>query len=169
MNSDKLSNGEKIPGPTPKVWVIFVVFVVVAIVGGFVVYSLSDWRVPARAKAMRNPVPVTPQAIGLGMSIYLDHCQNCHGEDGNGKGERAEKLSVAPSDFTDAQAMSLQSDGELFWKISQGHRPMPPFKGKLSDEERWEVVDYIRTFGQPQIAPPGVPAFTGSDQGTAPK
>jgi mono/diheme cytochrome c family protein len=156
-------------GPHPKIWIIFVVFVLVAIVAGIIVYSLSDWRVPARAKAMRNPVPSTPQTIASGMRIYLDRCQNCHGENGNGKGERAEKLSIAPSDFTDAHVMSQQTDGELFWKISQGRRPMPQFKGKLSEEERWEVVDYIRTFSQPQYAAPGDAPSAGAEQNIAPR
>ena len=57
------------------------------------------------------------------MRIYMDRCQNCHGEYGNGKGSRADKLSVQPSDFTDAHAMITQTDGELFWKISEGHKP----------------------------------------------
>jgi mono/diheme cytochrome c family protein len=169
MTSDTVPNHKTTQPPSPKVWVIFVVFIVVAIVGGIVVYSLSDWRVPAKAKAMPNPVPAAPQAIGMGMSIYRDRCRNCHGEQGDGKGERAEKLSVAPSDFSDAQEMSQQTDGELFWKISEGHRPMPQFKGKLSEEERWEVVDYIRTFSQPLSAFPGISPSTAPDRGAAPK
>ena len=76
---------------------------------------------------------------------YSTHCQSCHGERGDGKGERAEKLSIAPSDFTDAHAMGQLTDGELFWKISHGRRPMPAFQNKLTEQERWQLVDYIRT------------------------
>ena len=148
MTSDKLPDASAKSGPQPKLLGIFLVFIMVAIAGGIIVYALSDWSAPAKAKAMPNPVPATPQAIGAGMSVYMDRCQNCHGEDGNGKGERADKLSIQPSDFTDAHAMSAQTDGELFWKISEGHRPMPAFKKKLSEEERWQLVDYLRTFSQ---------------------
>ena len=169
MTSDKLADGKTKSGPKLQVLGIFLVFIMVAIAGGIVVYSLSDWSAPAKAKAMPNPIPATPQAIGAGMSIYMDRCQNCHGEDGNGRGERAEKLSVAPADFTDAQAMSAQTDGELFWKISEGHRPMPAFEKKLSAEQRWQLVDYIRTFRQavnaaPSAAPPAAP-----EKGAVPK
>ena len=132
MASDKLADRKPNSELKPNVLGIFVVFVIVAVAGGTVVYSLSDWTAPDKARQMQNPFPPTPKAIGLGMSTYTDRCQNCHGEDGNGKGERAEKLSVAPSDFTDAHAMGLLTDGELFWKISEGHRPMPGFKGKLT-------------------------------------
>ena len=154
MTSDKLADGKTKSRPKPQVLGIFLVFIMVAIAGGILVFSLSDWSAPAKAKAMPNPVPATPQAIGAGMSIYMDRCQNCHGEDGDGKGERADKLSLAPADFTDAHAMSAQTDGELFWKISEGHKPMPAFGKKLTEQERWQLVDYIRTFSQSASAAP---------------
>jgi|SRR5580658_9581634 mono/diheme cytochrome c family protein len=169
MTSDKLADGKTKSGSKPQVLGIFLVFLMVAIAGGIIVYSLSDWSAPAKAKAMPNPIPATPQAIGAGMSIYMDRCQNCHGEDGNGKGERADKLSVQPADFTDAHAMSAQTDGELFWKISEGHRPMPAFEKKLSEEERWQLVDYIRTFSQSANAAPSAAPPAAADKGAAPK
>lgn len=125
---------------------IFLLFLIVAAGGATFLYYKSDWRVPAEVKKMRNPVPANKGAIGAGMMTYMDRCQACHGENGDGKGEKADKLSVAPANFTDANAMSRLTDGELFWKITTGRRPMPGFKEKLTDEERWQVVDYIRTF-----------------------
>jgi mono/diheme cytochrome c family protein len=154
MTSDKPAEGKAKYLSRSQVLGIFIVFIIVAIAAGIMVYALSDWSAPQQARQMPNPVPATPQAIGAGMSTYMDRCQNCHGEDGNGKGSRADKLSVQPSDFTDAHAMSTQTDGELFWKISEGHKPMPSFKKKLSEEERWQLVDFIRTFSQaPNAAP----------------
>jgi len=132
----------------PKFLGVFVVFILVAVVGSIAVYSLSDWRAPAKAKKMQNPVPPTGEAIGAGMMIYMQHCQSCHGEDGDGRGEKAGQLLIAPADFRDAHKMSLSTDGEFFWQISEGHRPMPPFKEKLTAEERWQVIDYIRTFAK---------------------
>jgi len=169
MASDKLADRKPNSELKPNVLGIFVVFVIVAVAGGTVVYSLSDWTAPDKARQMQNPFPPTPKAVGLGMSTYTDRCQNCHGEDGNGKGERAEKLSVAPSDFTDAHAMGLLTDGELFWKISEGHRPMPGFKGKLTEEERWQVVDYIRTFSQPLVDSPAESTAPARNKDAAPK
>ena len=148
MAFDKLADRTPNSGFRPNLLGIFVVFLIVAVAGSVVVYSLSDWTAPEKAKQMKNPYPPTPQTIGMGMSTYADRCENCHGEDGNGKGQRAEKLSVAPSDFTDAHAMGLVSDGELFWKISHGRRPMPSFQDKLNEQERWQLVDFIRTFAQ---------------------
>jgi mono/diheme cytochrome c family protein len=126
--------------------------------GAALLYYLSDWRVPAQMKMLKDPVPVNNESIGAGMMIYMDHCQSCHGEKGDGKGEKAERLSVAPANFTDAHTMSAVTDGELFWKITHGRRPMPNFKDKLTDEERWQLVIYIRTFRpNPKSAAPAQP------------
>ena len=161
MTSVKPAEGKtKFPSRS-QVLGIFVLFIIVATAGGIMVWALSDWSAPAQARQMPNPIPATPQTIAAGMSIYMDRCQNCHGEYGNGKGSRADKLSVQPSDFTDVHAMSAQTDGELFWKISEGHRPMPSFKKKLSEGERWQLVDYIRTFSQGAGAAPA-PAASSS-------
>jgi mono/diheme cytochrome c family protein len=135
---------------------IFIFFLIVAAGGAAFLYYHSDWRVPAQMKKLQNPVPADKEAIGAGMMIYMEHCQSCHGENGDGKGEKAEKLSIAPANFTDARAMNGVTDGELFWKITQGRRPMPRFRDKLTDEERWQAVVYLRTFApKPK---PGAPA-----------
>jgi mono/diheme cytochrome c family protein len=127
---------------------VAVLFVILAAGGAIFLYVNRDWSAPAAAKNLQNPVPATDESIAVGMKIYSIRCQHCHGEGGDGKGERAGNLSIAPSDFTDAHAMGLISDGELFWKISHGRRPMPSFQDKLSEQERWQLVDFIRTFAQ---------------------
>jgi mono/diheme cytochrome c family protein len=138
----------------PRYLGIFVLFAIVATGGAVILFSMSGWSARAKAKKLQNPVAVTPEAIGAGMMIYMDHCEKCHGESGDGKGPKAADLSIAPQDFTDAHAMSRITDGEFFWQISEGHRPMPAFKDKLTEEERWQVVDYIRTFAK---KPSGAP------------
>ena len=149
-----MPQGKNIPPQKNKLLlIVLIVFVVLAGGGAAFLYFTSDWNAPEQAKKLSNPVPPTEDAIDAGMMNYLDHCKSCHGENGDGKGERAEKLSIAPSDFTDAHAMSLATDGELFWKISRGHRPMPAFRDKLSENERWQLVDFLRTFSQKPAAP----------------
>lgn len=105
---------------------------------------------------MKNPVPATSQAIAAGKLIYENHCQSCHGVNGDGEGEKAAQLSTAPGDFTDSAKMGGLTDGELFTEITKGRHPMPAFADKLSPQERWEVVDFIRTFAKPNAstAPP---------------
>ncbi len=102
----------------------------------------------ARARKLKNPVPSTPESLAAGLLAYQQHCQRCHGAAGDGKGEKAAELAVAPGDFTDAKTMDRVTDGEIFWQISEGRLPMPAFKDKLGETERWELVDYIRTFSR---------------------
>ena len=125
---------------------VIVLFVVAAVAGAVIVYSLSNWSAPAKARKLQNPVPETAESIASGKMVYTQRCASCHGEKGDGKGEKAGDLSLEPTNFTDAHETSLSTDGELFWKISEGHRPMPRFKDKLSENERWDLVNYIRTF-----------------------
>ncbi len=111
-----------------------------------VVYLARNWSVMAKARKLQNPVPSTAEALAAGKESYREHCQSCHGERGDGKGDKADELSVAPGDFTDARVMHRFADGELYWQITYGRRPMPAFASKLSEEKRWQLVDYIRTF-----------------------
>jgi hypothetical protein len=146
MTSDDLASGKSEPSAKPKLLGIFLVFVMTVLVGSIVVYSLSGWSVPARMKNLKNPFPSTPEARERAGSDYTAHCQSCHGPNGDGRGERAERLSIAPADFRDAHAMGLHTDGELFWIVTEGHKPMPAFRGTMSDEQRWHMVDYVRRF-----------------------
>ena len=74
----------------------------------------------------------------------MAQCKSCHGLKGLGDGPKSESLDIFSGDFSKDEIQSL-SDGSLFWKISEGRKPMPSFKEKLSDTERWQVVTYIRT------------------------
>jgi mono/diheme cytochrome c family protein len=95
---------------------------------------------------MKNPIPATAVALAAGKQSYIEHCQKCHGEKGNGQGEKAAELSVDPSDFTNPRKMGELADGQIFQEITEGDLPMPAFADKLTEEERWQLVDYIRTF-----------------------
>jgi mono/diheme cytochrome c family protein len=148
MNLDKNSG----PPKRKLLLGVSVAFVIVAAAGSIVLYATRDWNAPTAARNLQNPVPSTEDSIHAGMTDYATHCQSCHGEKGDGKGTRAEKLSVAPTNFTDARAMGQVTDGELFWKISNGRRPMPSFQDKLTEQERWQLVDYIRTLAQKPVS-----------------
>ncbi len=106
----------------------------------------SEWKAPARAAKKQNPVPLDANSMAQGKVVYIRECLSCHGEHGKGDGPSAKGLEKSPGDLTDSQRISAQSDGELFWKISEGKTPMPTLRKTLTDEERWQVVHYIRTF-----------------------
>ena len=108
-------------------------------------HGKKAWPAPKEAKALKNPVAPSESALAAGKAIYEKNCASCHGISGDGKGSMAAKLSEKPTDFTDAHMMHEMTDGEIFWKISEGRDPMPGFKKQLSEEQRWQLVHYLRS------------------------
>jgi mono/diheme cytochrome c family protein len=105
----------------------------------------GQWNIPGDAKLRQNPIQPSPQALDAARAVYSDHCERCHGKTGKGDGADATKFSTSPGDLTDSRRMTAQSDGELFYKISEGRRPMPEFKTKLTEEQRWQLVLLMRS------------------------
>jgi len=136
----------------PGKWVNYIV----TKLGCFIVFALwlcglnsataaEGWKAPAEVARLSAPVANDSKNIAAGRALYLDRCADCHGKNGKGHGPGAADLEKSPTNFTDGKCLQ-QSDGELFWKISEGRRPMPSYRKKLSDEERWKLVFYLRTF-----------------------
>jgi mono/diheme cytochrome c family protein len=115
----------------------------------------GGWNVPPEANALRNPAPMNAQTLAAARQLYVANCQKCHGVNGDGKVPPGATYfySTKPTNFTDARLVDSMSDGEIFWKMTNGRKPMPVFKNKLSDEQRWELVDLIRVFAHPERAP----------------
>jgi mono/diheme cytochrome c family protein len=118
---------------------------ILAVVAAAIVYSAVNkaawsWPVPEEAKRLKNPLQPTAPALKSAREVYADKCARCHGDTGKGDGHDASKYDPAPTDFTDIKRMSEATDGELFYKISEGKKPMPVFKNKLSEDQRWELV-----------------------------
>ena len=105
----------------------------------------KEWPVPAEAKKMKNPVPRSDATLVAGKAIFNDQCVSCHGDTGKGDGPDAMMYTPEPADLTDAHMMGMMTDGEIFYKISEGRKPMPTFKKELSEEQRWQLVHFVRT------------------------
>ena len=131
---------------SPLMFVLFVVLLLVA--AGSAVYAFlhpGPWIVPDEAKRVVNPLKPSQADLPGARRLYLDKCSECHGDTGKGDGSQAKMYDPKPSDLTDTSHMNSVSDGELFYKISEGHRPMPAFKKRYSDEQRWQMVLFIRS------------------------
>lgn len=118
--------------------------IVVAVVFTFGQEGVQKWMAPPRAAAKKNPVTANETSIALGKKIYERQCLACHGVKGKGDGPAAVRLAKRPGNLSSPKLLE-QSDGALFWKVNEGHKPMPTFKNLMSDEERWPVINYIRT------------------------
>ncbi len=119
-----------------------------------VAHGAHEWNAPPEAKAMKSPLAATPEALAAGAALFGDKCANCHGEKGKGDGPDADQYAVKPQDLTDAGMMAAMTDGEIFWKISEGRRPMPNFKKQLADQQRWQLVQFVRSLVPKPLAPP---------------
>ena len=104
----------------------------------------TEWKVPAWKAKQRNPIPPDERSRAISRALYQRECLSCHGATGKGDGPAAAELERSPGDLS-SRATARQSDGELFWKTTIGRKPMPSFKTLLTDEERWHVVNYLRT------------------------
>ena len=103
----------------------------------------DKWVAPASAKAIKNPFSGS-ESISKGKSIYTARCIVCHGEKGMGDGPAGRALTPPAANHSSAKVQS-QTDGEIFWKMSEGRGPMVGWKLILSEEDRWHVVNYVRT------------------------
>lgn len=129
-----------------------IVFAAVAIVlmAGLVAMNVPQqqpkaWPVPAEFKSMKNPVKATAESVEMGSMLYKKYCASCHGKEGLGDGVKARSLETFPGDFSGAFYQN-QTDGEHFYKTKMGRDEMPAYDKKVSDEDIWNMVNYMRTF-----------------------
>lgn len=97
----------------------------------------------AEALGLSNPLAGDVAAAAAGKALYEVNCSMCHGADGQGTGAIASYYPPQPSDLT-GEAVRGRRDGHLFWAISNGFGRMPAFQNRLSEEERWRIVSYLR-------------------------
>lgn len=136
---------------------IFLVAVLSLVGLGFVVLSLplaraadeEEWKAPARAAKKKNPFPADEKSLAAGKAAYAKECLSCHGETGKGDGTASKDLNPKPRNLSDPK-IAEQTDGALFWKITEGRKPMPSSENTLTEDQRWHVVNYIRTQFMPK-------------------
>jgi len=106
----------------------------------------KPWIVPPAARRTKNPVRASPEGLAAAAKLYNLKCAPCHGATGNGDGQMAKFLNPKPANFADAMMMHEMTDGELYWEMSEGRSPMPAWKDQMTETERWQMVNYLRTF-----------------------
>ncbi len=104
----------------------------------------GKWLSPAPSAAKKNPIAPTHDSIAAGQKIYSKTCAMCHGKGGDADGPAVIELNIHPAKLSDPQ-LATESDGALFWKITTGKKPMPAYGKRLSETDRWHLVNYVRT------------------------
>jgi mono/diheme cytochrome c family protein len=109
--------------------------------------STEKWTAPAAEARKKNPVAVSESSLAAGQKIYVKRCVACHGKTGNGDGPDAADLGIHPAKLSDP-LIREETDGELFWKITVGKKPMPNYGSRLSPTDRWNVINYLRSLAR---------------------
>jgi mono/diheme cytochrome c family protein len=118
---------------------------------GMIVISLvlaamrrGEWVIPEEAARRENPLLPSAQNLETARGLYRENCAECHGDGGKGDGPKGRKLFTGPSDLTNTERIGSLTDGAIFYEISEGRRPMPEFRTRMTEEQRWELVGLIR-------------------------
>ena len=105
---------------------------------------------PGETSGPINPYQVTAQTNVAGQKLYLANCVPCHGSSGRGDGPASVGLNPRPGNFTQHMVPGKHTDGQVFLWIANGYpnSAMPAWSPRLTDEQIWQLVGYLRTFGQ---------------------
>lgn len=113
-------------------------------------------QAPAEFASLENPFAEDHEAIEAGAETFNTLCATCHGEGGKGDGPGSAELDPKPADLSDGVMMGDLSAGYLFWRVSKGgamepfNSAMPAWEEGLTEEQRWQVISYIRTLSGQQ-------------------
>ena len=113
----------------------------------FTLAQNPPWIAPKESDNIKNPLAGNTAVLADAKTLYTGNCGPCHGDKGRGDGPAASGLNPKPADHSSI-AVQNESDGALFWKLSQGRAPMPGYKKIFTDQQRWELIDYIRTLAK---------------------
>ena len=109
-----------------------------------------------------DPLPVTEGNLMRGKKVFLERCVACHGLAGNGKGPGAKFMAPPPADFTDKDDACCGGDtgpGDFYYRILRGWpgTGMENFGDRLSVDDIWRVVLFIKTIPNKTLDPGVVP------------
>lgn len=106
--------------------------------------NAQGWTVPSSAKKKQNPYEATAKNISSGKKIYNLNCKSCHGDPT--MANMLPLAPVAPTDLGSQNFLVQSSDGEIYYKVNKGQGAMPTFEKTLSDEDKWMVITFLRSF-----------------------
>ena len=140
-------------------------FCILIVICGLLIHVFlqrNDWRIPEEAKSLKNPLIRSDAALKAAAPLYKQFCSECHGERGKGDGPEAMMYDPSPADLTDARRMKALTDGQIFFQITEGRKPMPSFKNKLTVDQRWQLVLLVRSFSSKSACSGAKSATTGN-------
>ena len=110
---------------------------------GFIGIQEDIWKAPEESKKLKNTTTNFEESVVRGKKIYRSRCAVCHGRKGLGDGPGGKALVPKPESLLTPLVLN-QTDGEIYWKISNGRNDMIKWDPILSEQQRWDLVNYIR-------------------------
>lgn len=113
--------------------------------------SAPQGAVPLQGQAVipeefpENPVPADAASNQRGAILYSIHCALCHGDTGRGDGPLAGRFARTPENLV-GEETAAEFDGSVYLAIVNGFGEMPSLSENLTVQERWDVINYIRSF-----------------------
>jgi len=112
----------------------------------------EGYSIPAEDAQRPNPVKSTPESLAAGKKFYSSQCAMCHGKDGDGKGDLAQQMELKLPDYRKPGSLAKFTDGELFYILTKGMDKMPPEGDRTPDDEKWQVINYLRSLAREDSA-----------------
>ena len=130
-----------------SVTVLFTVLIGSALVALSEEQSKQKWSAPPAEAQKKNPVAANESSRAASQKIYSKTCAMCHGKTGDADGPAVIELNIHPAKLSDPK-LATEPDGALFWKVTTGKKPMPAYGKRLSETDRWNLVNYVRTLSK---------------------
>ena len=108
----------------------------------------EGYSIPAEQAQRVNPVKPTPETLASARKYFSSQCAMCHGKSGDGKGDLAEQMKLSIPDYRKAESLAKFTDGELFYILTNGMGKMPAEGDRTPDEQKWQVINYLRSFAK---------------------
>lgn len=102
-----------------------------------------SWMAPENEAKKKNPIQISDESTNNGQALFIDLCSSCHGLGAVGLSK--EKTGLKKDTPNLSNRLKTHSDGDFHWKILNGKADMPSFKDELSEQEVWNVINYIKT------------------------
>jgi mono/diheme cytochrome c family protein len=151
------------PNRTLRLILLVIALGLICVAGWLAITGKKPWIIPAMEKTRKNPLTASAAALNAARPVFDQKCSDCHGDGGKGDGSDAMMYDPPPANLTDAAHINKLTDGEIYYQITEGRKPMPSFKTKLTEEQRWQLVLLVRAFANgtaPGPPPAAAPATT---------
>ncbi len=125
--------------------IVFKIYIILFVSLSCMPLFAQNWDIPAEKSAKNSYIQFNSVTAKQGEELFSKSCMSCHGNPG--KGNSLKTLKPMPPDLA-SKITQVRTDGDLFYIISTGKLVMPSFVNIFSEEQRWQIISYLRSFNK---------------------